>query len=75
MSKINVNYEYIKYQMARKNMKCKDLAEVSDIELTELYNMLTKKSSPKLLTRLWNICEALDISLLDILEVEEEGGK
>ena len=71
MTKVNVNYEYIKYMMARKGMKCKDLAQEIEMDLGDLYNLLTKKSSPKLLTRLHNICEALDMSLLDILEIEE----
>ena len=74
MTDIKVNNNYIKYQMKEQNITYKDLADLLECNEQNLYNMLTKKSSPKLLTRLWNICEALDISFLDILEVEE-GGK
>ena len=71
-TKVTVDYDYIKCMMYKKNIKCGDLAEKTDMTLSDMYNMFASRTSPKLLTRLYNICEALDIELTDILKVGDD---
>lgn len=61
--------ERLYYFLRQKNMTINKLADLTGIRQSTLSNMINRESVPKV-DMLYKICEALEISLVDFLDME-----
>ena len=71
MANIKVKNNYIKYQMKEKGISHADLAKLLECSEQNLYKTLSKDTVPTFTDRLIKICFFLNLSPLDVFEIEE----
>ena len=71
MANIKVKNNLIKSKMKEQGITPSDLAELLNCSTQNLYNMLNKETVPTYTERLIFICYMLNLSPMDIFDIEE----